>query len=204
MTSQPFTIRPLAADERDAACAVMGAAFADNPSTLANVDGDARRAQRTIEAVTRVVKLANPFSAALVAERDGTIVGVLNATPSSHCQPRAADKLRAAVPLALALRTALPRVMSMAAARARHDPEFDHWHIGPVGVVPTVQGQGAGSALLGAFLQRADTEDVPAFLETDVDRNVVLYERFGFKIVDRQTIQGVDTRFMLRAPRADS
>ena len=84
------------------------------------------------------------------------------------------------------------------AARSRHDPDEPHWHLGPIGADAGRQGHGIGSRLLTAFLGELDTEHGAAFLETDVDRNVELYERFGFRVTSRQRILGVDTRFMSR------
>ena len=85
-----------------------------------------------------------------------------------------------------------------------HDPGERHWHVGPIGVHPELQGRGIGKALLGAFLDMADAQSTPAYLETDVDRNVALYERFGFKVIDQEAISGVSNRFMWREAAARS
>lgn len=37
-----------------------------------------------------------------------------------------------------------------------------------------------------------------AFLETDVARNVIIYQRFGFEVVQSEVIVGVNTQFMWR------
>jgi hypothetical protein len=42
-----------------------------------------------------------------------------------------------------------------------------------------------------------------ACLETDVDRNVVPYEKFDFRVIAEQDIFGVKNRFMWRAARPD-
>ena len=124
----------------------------------------------------------------------------LNATPWPHCQMTLLEQLRSAPAMLRVMGLALPRAMTMLNARAKHDPDQAHWHIGPIGVHPDHQGEGVGSALLQAFLEMIDREGSPAFLETDVGRNVVLYERFGFSVIARQDILGIDTRFMWRAP----
>jgi len=193
-------VRPLTTPDVARACEVIGLAFADNPSTLANVGGDQPRAERTMQRVVRVAKLARPTSHALVAELDTTIVGVLNAAPWPRCQMTTIERVRMAPALLRALGTALPSTAKMMAARARHDPHHAHWHIGPVAVHPHHQGHGIGTELLAAFLAEIGGTEVPAFLETDVDRNVTLYEKLGFQIVSREDIIGVDTRFMLRPP----
>jgi ribosomal protein S18 acetylase RimI-like enzyme len=199
--SDGVVIRHAATRELDDACAVLGLAFMENPSTLANVGGDRVRAQRLIRSTARAVKLATPYSHVLVAETDGRIVGVLNAVAWPHCQLGLADKVKTAPRLILAVGTAVGSAAKMASARARHDPDRPHLHIGPVGVHPEHQGHGIGSTLLGTFLDSADHEGQSSFLETDVDQNVRLYERFGFVVTSREEILGIDTRFMSRTPR---
>jgi ribosomal protein S18 acetylase RimI-like enzyme len=194
-------VRPLAAGELDAACRVIGLAFADNPSALATVRGDRAKARRTMEQAMQVVKLAAGPSHVLVADERGELVGVLSAARWPRCQMGVWERVRTAPRMLRAMGSALPRAATMMSARARHDPRRAHWHIGPVGVHPDQQGRGVGTALLARFLEQVDQEGTPAFLETDVDRNVRLYERFGFTVTSRQDILGVDNRFMWRDPR---
>ena len=52
-----------------------------------------------------------------------------------------------------------------------------------IGVDPSRQGQGLGSALLKAGLQRCDEEGLPAYLESSSPKNVPLYERHGFEVI---------------------
>jgi len=61
-----------------AVCEVIGAAFADNPSTLANVGGDTARAEQVMRNAVRIAKFGRPWSHALVAVHAGRIVGALN------------------------------------------------------------------------------------------------------------------------------
>jgi predicted N-acetyltransferase YhbS len=100
--------------------------------------------------------------------------------------------------------SALPRAAAMMSARAKHDPHEPHWHIGPLGVHPAHQGGGIGGQLLGSFLEMVDRQGATAFLETDVDRNVALYKRFGFVVVAAEQIVGVNTRFMSRVATGGS
>jgi ribosomal protein S18 acetylase RimI-like enzyme len=185
----------------DAVCEVIGLAFADNPSTLANVGGDRAKARRTMRKAVRVAKFGRPWSHALVAVQGPNVVGALNAAAWPHCQMGLAEKIRTAPSMLRIMNTALPRAFTMMARREAHDPSQPHWHIGPIGVRPEMQGRGIGKTLLERFLGTVDEEGSAAFLETDVDRNVALYERCGFRITDRQEIVGVDTRFMWRDPR---
>jgi ribosomal protein S18 acetylase RimI-like enzyme len=179
-------------------CEVIGLAFVDNPSTLANVHGDRTRARRVMQDAVRVAKFGRPWSYALVAVQGETVVGALNAAEWPHCQMGVVEKLKTAPAMALIMKSALPRAFTMMSKREARDPHEPHWHIGPIGVRPRLQGRGVGKALLGTFLTTIDEGGAPAFLETDVDHNVELYERFGFVVTGREDIVGVDTRFMWR------
>ena len=66
---------------------------------------------------------------------------------------------------------------------ARHEPLNQHWHLGPIGVLPAYQGIGIGTMLMERFCNEVDACMAEAYLETDVDKNVRFYEKFGFKIV---------------------
>ena len=83
---------------------------------------------------------------------------------------------------------------------ARHDPLDQHWHLGPVGVLPSHQGKGIGTKLLSRFCQEVDACLSPAYLETDTDKNVRFYERFGFEVVKETEIFDVKNRYMWRTP----
>ena len=83
---------------------------------------------------------------------------------------------------------------------ARHDPLNQHWHLGPVGLLPSHQGKGIGTKLLSRFCQEVDACLSSAYLETDTDKNVRFYERFGFEVVKETEIFDVKNRYMWRPP----
>ena len=81
---------------------------------------------------------------------------------------------------------------------ARHEPKRQHWHLGPIGVLPSRQGLGIGSILMERFCMEVDACKAEAYLETDVDKNVRFYEKFGFKVISESDIFSVKNRYMLR------
>jgi ribosomal protein S18 acetylase RimI-like enzyme len=83
---------------------------------------------------------------------------------------------------------------------ARRDPLNQHWHLGPVGVLPSHQGNGIGTKLLSRFCKEVDACLAPAYLETDTDENVRFYERFGFQVVEETEIFYVKNSYMWRHP----
>jgi GNAT superfamily N-acetyltransferase len=58
-----------------------------------------------------------------------------------------------------------------------------HWYLGYLGARRGRQGQGLGTQLLRQVLVGADTDGLPAYLESSNDRNLPLYERNGFRVV---------------------
>ena len=97
----------------------------------------------------------------------------------------------------------LPRVARWLQAWKRHDPDFDHWHLGPAAVVRARQGRGVGSRLMAEVCARLDQARGIGYLETDKPENVRLYRRGGFEVVAEQRVLGVPNWFMLRQPRRD-
>ena len=72
----------------------------------------------------------------------------------------------------------------------RHLPDEPHWYLDHIAVSPERQGQGHGSALIRWGLERAVRDGTCAFLETGRERNVALYEHFGFRVVEAATPPG--------------
>jgi ribosomal protein S18 acetylase RimI-like enzyme len=81
---------------------------------------------------------------------------------------------------------------------AEHDPVEQHWHLGPIGVLPSHRGMGVGTALMQRFCKEVDNCSAKAYLETDLDENVRFYEKFGFRVISRSDIFHVENRYMLR------
>jgi ribosomal protein S18 acetylase RimI-like enzyme len=195
-------IRKMSPEDVDAVCEILALAFADNPNTLAVVRGDRAKARRMMRAAARAAKVGRACSHVWLAEKAGRLVGVLNAAEWPRCQLSIGEKVKIAPAMIRAAGSSLSRSMKMMSVWARHDPREYHWHIGPIGVHPELQGEGIGTALLRSFLEGVDERRLPAYLETDVDRNVVLYRRFGFEVVGQEDVNGVNNRFMWRPPRA--
>jgi ribosomal protein S18 acetylase RimI-like enzyme len=84
---------------------------------------------------------------------------------------------------------------------SNRDPKDQHWHLGPIGVLPSHRRSGIGSKLMERFCEEVDNCSAKAYLETDLDENVGFYEKFGFEVIARSNIFDVENRYMLRAPQ---
>jgi len=81
-------------------------------------------------------------------------------------------------------------------------PTEPHWYLPLIGVEPTKQGRGYGSALLGHALEHKDHEGRIAYLESTNPANIPLYQRHRFEVIG--TIQVGDSPPlypMIRRPR---
>ncbi|MFJ3513028.1 GNAT family N-acetyltransferase [Streptomyces luteogriseus] len=64
---------------------------------------------------------------------------------------------------------------------AVHPTGRAHEYLWMIGVAPGRQGEGLGTALIEAVLDRCDREGLPAYLEASNARSRELYERLGFE-----------------------
>jgi len=69
---------------------------------------------------------------------------------------------------------------------------YPHWYLQIIGVDPANQGQGFSSRLLRPVLERIDRERVPCYLETNAEKNVAIYRRFGFEVVSEDRMPGTE------------
>jgi len=77
---------------------------------------------------------------------------------------------------------------------------YPHWYLQIIGVGPAYQGQGFSSRLLRPVLERIDRKGMPCYLETNAEKNVAIYQRFGFEVLSEDKLPGteVTTFAMLR------
>ncbi|MFH1327643.1 MAG: GNAT family N-acetyltransferase [Candidatus Bathyarchaeota archaeon] len=65
----------------------------------------------------------------------------------------------------------------------RYTP-FRHWYLWLLGVDPKFQGKGYASRLLKAMFARIDHEQLPCYLETEVEENISFYQHYDFKVLE--------------------
>jgi ribosomal protein S18 acetylase RimI-like enzyme len=89
------------------------------------------------------------------------------------------------IPLVFRVGFGLMRKMNAADAygervRKRLTPKR-YWYLAVLGVDPDHQGKGHASAMMKPMLKRIDDEGLPCYLETDGEKNISMYQHFGFK-----------------------
>jgi ribosomal protein S18 acetylase RimI-like enzyme len=78
-------------------------------------------------------------------------------------------------------------LMTVMDERHPHEPHAYLWFLG---VHPSWQGHGIGSALLDDAFDRLDRDGTPAYLEATSTHNVRLYQRHGFEVTGILTEHG--------------
>ena len=197
-------IRTLQQASIPAAARLLARSMADNPLHQRVFGSDTARLEPLLEAAfARLLRRQMRTGVVFGAYEGDALVGVAAMVPPGHCQPGLGEKL-AMLPIvarAGALRR-LPRIRRWLQVWARHDPQFEHWHLGPAAVDRTRQGQGIGTRLMAAICNRLDQEQRIGYLETDKPDNVRLYRRGGFEVVAEQPVLGVTNWFMQRTRRS--
>jgi len=67
-----------------------------------------------------------------------------------------------------------------------------HWYFFVIGVDPNFQGKGFASSLIKPMLARIDKEQLGCYLDTNNEKNVGLYQHFGFKVLKKYQIPGTN------------
>lgn len=187
-------VRLATSDEIPELAAVLARAFVHDPfySWLA---GDApERGQRMRDGWSGILRHGSAHLSHTYTTEDRA--GVAIWLPPGFRGPSLLDSLRQMPALArLAGWGRLRRVGDAMSAledhRRRHIPG-PHFYLSALGVEPAQQGEGIGTTLLQPVLERATRDGVPAYLETAVARNVLLYERLGFDVVEEIDLPGTD------------
>jgi ribosomal protein S18 acetylase RimI-like enzyme len=173
------------------AVSVLSHAMLNNPLHVALLLGNGERQRRAIERM--FLDLFNTLPGIVfIARKRRKIVGVMR---MKSCVGRQieADAAAPTDPKDIESRKSIWR-----REWAVHDPVEQHWHLGPIGVLPGHQKRGVGSRLMQRFCSEVDACRATAYLETDLDENVRFYGQFGFEVVSRSDIFQVENRYMVR------
>jgi ribosomal protein S18 acetylase RimI-like enzyme len=174
---------------------VLSAAMLDNPLHLAVFQGKGEKERMEIEKMFCELLIELPGIVFLAKEKQN-IVGVMR---MKSCQGR---KVAAVPKDAIDDNDIGWRKSLWHTEWGRHDPIEQHWHLGPIGVLPSHQGSGIGTMLMERFCREVDACFAKAYLETEGDKNVRFYEKFGFEVVRESEIFDVKNRYMLRVSKA--
>jgi len=201
----PSEVIALPAAERARAVAVLALAFLDDPiyRTLLPDPSDRRRA---LDALWKALITTSSRYGRVDTTPDTAGVACWLAPGNADLSLWQMIRTGLALPRAVMQfpTDSRKRFMEMVSATDRIRRERmpqPHWYLWALGVEPARQGQGIGGTLLSTAVQRADTDHLPCYLETETESNVAFYTRRGFEVVHEGEIVGLRLWSMLRTPK---
>jgi len=87
--------------------------------------------------------------------------------------------------------------------RREHMKDRSYVYLQAIGVLPEFQGRGFGGRLLKPMFTKADIEGILIYLETETEKNIQIYKKYGFKTLKEGKFPSADFPFweMVREPR---
>jgi ribosomal protein S18 acetylase RimI-like enzyme len=199
------TVRRATRDDVPQLAAVLARAFARDPYFAWLAGAAPERNQRMRDAWHGILRFASAGMAETWTDADRS--GVAIWIPPGRKSSSLIDSFRILPSFARLtgwnrMREASAAVELLEQRRHVHVPR-PHFYLSALGVDPGLQGRGIGSAILQPVLRQADATEAVAYLETATARNVLLYERHGFAVVEELLLPGTDIRgwLMRRPPR---
>jgi ribosomal protein S18 acetylase RimI-like enzyme len=205
MDNQNGELLRLTLKERDAGAAVLGRAFAEYELFRYYFRDETER--RAAADTFALVSVSLCLKYGEVHASSEKLEGVAAWLPPGKA-PFGLRQIMRSVPLPIVVRFARQGAGRMWAYGRFVDDlhrrlvPYPHWYLQIIGVGPAYQGQGFSSRLLRPVLERIDRERMPCYLETNAEKNVAIYQRFGFEVVSEDKMPGTEvTAFaMLRKP----
>jgi GNAT superfamily N-acetyltransferase len=185
-----MTVRPLIADQFDAAVTAFCDAFRDYP-VMRYVIGAAghhydQRLRQLIAYFTES-RFARQYPVLGIEANDGTLVAAANINPRRGSPAPTSLQRRYETLGATLGEDAIARLEAFVAACAPFEPSTLHDHLGMLGVIHAEQGRGHARRLLDALhvISHADAESSGVSLTTETPQNLPFYEHFGYRILGR-------------------
>ena len=205
MNQHPHQLRPATNADADAIARVLVDAFEDDPLINWLLRDDHLGDQAWYDFFRGNVDdhLANSRRLDVV-EHEGALVAAAlwvqppGGQPSSFRDHLGLWHLRSWTGLAR-----LPRLWRLVTMTEARYPRQPHYYLPLIGTASVARGRGIGRTLLTAVTDECDRDRVPAYLESSNARNLSLYERHGFELIEEMRLgrRGPSLFRMLRTPQ---
>lgn len=178
-------IAPLKREQLPLMAEIFSAAFQDDPLLKFVEPNEAKRVNICPVLYGSVLRYCQHFG-----EVDSSVDGMAAAAwlPPNHSYPSLLRELRVGmgllpIKLGLAAFNRLQEFDILAKKMRRKYAPNAHWYLWGLAVDPSMQRRGLARVLLNSVIQKADRAGEVMYLETQNPNNVIIYERFGFRIV---------------------
>ena len=181
------SVAPIRTEEIPAAATVLARAFADAPQFRFLLPDDAKRPARLCwywEATLRASVHSGEIVDVVPGPSQSEVCAVAIWEPPWRGKHRALTLARSglwAAPIRLGP-ASWRRKRALSTALSTLAKPAPCWYLNAIGVEPSEQRRGLGTALLRRMLGRIDHDSMPSFLDTSARENLGYYERFGFRV----------------------
>lgn len=197
-------VSPIRIEEAAEIGAVLARAFQDDPVKTVIYPKETRRAQVLPVIFAGVVRAVAASGGHMTTTANRTAAALwsppgIRLSTLSMLRAHGRDLFRITRSTPIASIPVLSAVDRQRAKRRQVLMPGPHWYLIVLGVDPPQQGRGLGSLLVREGLDRADAEKVPAYVETESERNVAFYRRLGFELLETLVVDRYGIRFWLLA-----
>ena len=145
----------------------------------ASCSGPGRREERLTRFFSAELEVVG-FPHEIVWTTDGLLGGAIWAKPDHWRVPVAATVKETPAMIGVFGRRLGLALWTRLRMERLHPGKPESYYLAAIGLDPSQQGRGLGSALMQPMLDRMDAEGIPAYLEASSTRSRALYERHGF------------------------
>ncbi|MFX1275724.1 MAG: GNAT family N-acetyltransferase [Promethearchaeota archaeon] len=190
------------------ACLVAGDAFQNDPTAIFSYPDEKERKEKLQYGFYMIYNYGIKYGLTYATSKN--LEGITIWLPPGKSNPSTWTMMRhggfyAMRKVGLKLKT-MKRTMAVfnyIEGRHKHHAPFDHWYFQNIAVKPEEQGKGYGGLLIKTMITEVETDDLPIYVETNVEKNVSIYQKYGFEILEHLIIPETDIPLwcLLRKPR---
>ena len=191
----------------ETACRVLGKAFHNDPAWIYVIPDENERKEKLPSVFEYVVRYSLKYGAvyAPTENLEGIAAWVPHTTvEKSIWRILRSGAFRAAFKMGREIGKRVEKLFDQIDNdRREHMKDRSYFYLQSIGVLPEFQGQGFGGRLLKPMFAKADIEGILIYLETETEKNMHIYSKYGFQTLNEGRAPSADFHFweMVREPR---
>ncbi|UCE13645.1 MAG: GNAT family N-acetyltransferase [Candidatus Heimdallarchaeota archaeon] len=188
------------------ACNVLGKAFHDDPAWIHVIPDENERKEKLPTIFEYIIRYSLKYGKvhAPTENLEGIAVWIPHTTvEKSIWRILRSGAFRAAIKMGSEIGSNIQKLFDQIDKdRREHMKDRPYLYLQAIGVLPEFQGQGIGGNLLKPMFANADLNGVSIYLETETEKNMQIYSKYGFKILKEGKAPGAEFHFweMVREP----
>ncbi|MFX0083980.1 MAG: GNAT family N-acetyltransferase [Candidatus Hodarchaeota archaeon] len=190
------------------ACAVAGNAFQDDPIMVFVYPDEKERKEKAQYGFYMIYNYGIKYGLAYATSKN--LEGITIWLPPDKVYPSFWSMMRYGgfyamrkVGLKLQAMKRSMTVFKFEEERHRYHVPDKHWYFQNIAVEPEEQGKGYGGLLISTMLKTIESEGLPVYVETNTEKSVSIYLKYGFEILEHTIIPETPIPLwcMLRKPK---